>query len=127
MVMEMLQGEDLSARIHSQTRLLPLDACEIVYQAARGLEKAHAAKIIHRDLKPSNVFLVDTDDGEMFVKVLDFGIAKAIGDGERVSAVHTRVGSTVGTPQYMSPGAGGGARRPRRADRHLFRSARSSR
>jgi serine/threonine-protein kinase len=102
MVMEMLHGEDLSTRIHSQSRLLPRDACEIVYQAARGLEKAHQAKIIHRDLKPSNVFLVDTGDGEFFVKVLDFGIAKAMDERER-SHVHTRVGSTVGTPQYMSP------------------------
>ncbi len=102
MVMEMLEGEDLAARLRVGGALRPLDACEIVYQAARGLEQAHAAKVIHRDLKPSNIFLVRTRGDGLFAKVLDFGVAKATG-GDGRSLVLTRVGATVGTPQYMSP------------------------
>ena len=102
--MELLKGEDLEDRL-ARTGALPVrTACEIAFQAARGLERAHAANIAHRDLKPGNLFLVDSDDEEEFlVKVLDFGIAKLFDDFDSAGAKLTREGISLGTPQYMSP------------------------
>ena len=103
MVMELLRGEDLEARLARLGPLPPRMACEIAFQAARGLEKAHAANVAHRDLKPGNIFLVDSDEEDFLVKVLDFGIAKLFDEEGELSAKLTREGSTLGTPQYMSP------------------------
>ncbi|MFT3776431.1 MAG: serine/threonine-protein kinase [Minicystis sp.] len=99
-VMELLDGEDLSARLRRHKRLTLDQACVIIGQIARALDRAHAAGLVHRDLKPANVFLTRLDDEEI-VKVLDFGIAKALGD-------HGADGLTgddevLGTPPYMSP------------------------
>jgi serine/threonine-protein kinase len=99
--MELLEGEDLETYLAHEGKLAPRKACEAVYQAARGLEKAHAANIAHRDLKPANLFLVNSDEDEFLVKVLDFGIAKLFEDQDSLKL--TREGSTVGTPLYMSP------------------------
>jgi serine/threonine-protein kinase len=64
MVMEMLAGEDLSARIEKAGGKLPVeDASAIMLQTARGLAKAHAAGVVHRDLKPANLFLTAREDG----------------------------------------------------------------
>ena len=73
----------------------------IVAQLARALTKAHERGIVHRDIKPSNVFLCDAGGGDLFVKLLDFGIAK----GPEVGIVGstTRTGSFIGSPFYMSP------------------------
>ncbi len=101
-VMELLEGEDLEERLVRTGALPPRIACEIAFQAARGLEKAHAANVAHRDLKPGNIFLVDSDEDELLVKVLDFGIAKLVDDLE-ANAKLTRAGTALGTPQYMSP------------------------
>jgi eukaryotic-like serine/threonine-protein kinase len=99
-VMELLDGRDL--RDHLQLReVLPLpEAVDIVAQACRGLAKAHAAGIVHRDIKPDNLFLLEPD-GERFVKLLDFGVAKqqVADDVLRMTAT----GTMVGTPYYMSP------------------------
>ncbi len=73
-------------------------AARIGTQILKSLMEAHAKGIIHRDIKPSNVFLCDFSGERDFVKVLDFGIAKAA-DGQQV----TRGGSMLGTPAYMSP------------------------
>jgi serine/threonine protein kinase len=100
--MELLRGEDLEERLTRTGALPSRVACEVAYQAARGLEKAHASNIAHRDLKPGNIFLVDSDEEDFLVKVLDFGIAKLVGEIE-ASAKLTRAGTTLGTPQYMSP------------------------
>jgi serine/threonine-protein kinase len=66
-------------------------------QVARGLNAAHRLGMIHRDLKPDNIFLTTGDEGELIVKVVDFGIAKL-----RESASHTLTGTVLGTPAYMS-------------------------
>src|SRR5581483_4460383 len=67
------------------------------------LTRAHERGIVHRDIKPSNVFLVDAGGGELFVKLLDFGIAKASEAGAGTAAGNTRTGAFMGSPYYMSP------------------------
>jgi serine/threonine-protein kinase len=99
MVMELLHGEDLSTRLKRE-RPIPFDAvAQIVFQVCRVLGKAHPLGIVHRDIKPSNLFLLDAD-GEIFVKVLDFGVAKMGDDRENEL---TTTGVMVGTLVYMSP------------------------
>ena len=100
-VMELLHGEELSGRLEREGTL-PLEVvATVLHQAAKGLARAHQAGIVHRDIKPSNIFLVDNDDGEIFVKVLDFGIAKA--ENNTVPSSMTATGAMLGTPFYMSP------------------------
>jgi serine/threonine-protein kinase len=96
-VMELLEGEDLRQRLKRTGPLDLREAASIVTQVAKALNRAHQLGIVHRDIKPDNIFLLDMD-GELLVKVLDFGIAKSHAD------VHmTATGSMVGTPLYMSP------------------------
>jgi serine/threonine protein kinase len=96
-VMERLEGEDLSQRIDRGPMTIELWA-EVVSQACKGLAVAHAHGIIHRDVKPENVFLANVD-GELTVKLLDFGIAKHANTSFRA----TSTGLMMGTPLYMSP------------------------
>ena len=97
MVMELLQGEDLAARIERQGPLAADEAAELVLQACEGVAAAHALGIVHRDLKPENLFCAERADGTVCVKVLDFGISKL------PSMSMTRTDSIVGSPHYMSP------------------------
>ena len=99
-VMEYLEGKDLSHRLAEQRVLPPEEVATIITQVGKALSRAHAAGILHRDIKPENIFLCDQPDGEIFAKLLDFGIAKAL--DEAVDDT-TRTGSVVGTPSYMSP------------------------
>jgi len=108
MVIEYLEGEDLEARLAREKWVDVRDAATIGLQVARGLAKAHAAGIIHRDLKPANVFLTRRDDGSVLAKILDFGISKldpasSGGGGDAAEPTLTAHGTTLGTPQYMSP------------------------
>jgi serine/threonine protein kinase len=96
--MDLLEGEDLAARLERSGRLDPEATCRIVAEVARGLTRAHRAGIVHRDLKPANVFLSREEDGDV-AKILDFGIAKSDADCDRESDV----GLLFGTPDYMSP------------------------
>jgi predicted Ser/Thr protein kinase len=97
-VMEVLRGEDLARRLDRE-RPLPLAlTVHIVGQVCRALQHAHAAGVVHRDIKPANVFLTE-HDGEVYVKVLDFGIARF---NEGVTDA-TRTGVLLGTPAFMSP------------------------
>ncbi len=103
LVMELLEGESLSARIKRLSRLDEKSAIEIAMQTASGLGAAHAKGIIHRDLKPDNLFVIpeESDAARERVKILDFGIAKLhtmAGD-----SLKTRTGTLMGTPVYMSP------------------------
>src|SRR4051812_27378542 len=104
-VMELLEGENLAARLRTVGRLPIADARRVAAQTASALAAAHTAGIVHRDLKPDNLFLVpdDRDRSLELVKVLDFGIAKLGQQGSNVSSVRTRTGSVMGTPAYMSP------------------------
>lgn len=101
MVMEHLRGEDLQTRIERDKRLDVQTGVMIAHQIARGLAKAHAAGVVHRDLKPANVFLTTRDNGQLLVKLLDFGVSKLLADegGARI----TGSGAPIGTPLYMSP------------------------
>lgn len=100
-VMELLEGEDLGHRLETRGKLPPQDALSIVVQLARALGKAHERGIVHRDIKPNNIFLCDAGGGDVFVKLLDFGIAKA--ENLPLLSSTTRTGSIVGSPFYMSP------------------------
>jgi serine/threonine-protein kinase len=101
-VMELLEGATCEAYIAQKGRLSPEEAIPILRGVARALDAAHAAGIAHRDLKPENVFLVFDEDHGVFPKLLDFGIAKLLGDSGAASH-KTRTGTPMGTPSYMSP------------------------
>jgi serine/threonine-protein kinase len=100
-VMELLEGKDLEQHLSESGVLGAREVVGIVAQLARALAKAHERGIVHRDIKPSNVFLVDAGGGELFVKLLDFGIAK--GPEVGIIGSTTRTGAFVGSPYYMSP------------------------
>jgi eukaryotic-like serine/threonine-protein kinase len=104
-VMELLEGKDLSDYLKGRGRLPPGEVASIIKQVCKALGRAHDLGIIHRDIKPENIFLCDTDDDEPFVKLLDFGIAK---DADDISV--TTTGAAVGTPHYMSPEQAVGAK-----------------
>jgi len=101
MVMEYLQGEDLQELLQ-KLGPLPTDlALRIAAQACLGLQKAHEAGVVHRDIKPANIFITHRD-GEIVVKILDFGVAKVRAD-QINNADLTRTGSLLGTPYYVAP------------------------
>ncbi len=100
-VMEYLPGLTLQQRLDREGPLTFLEAAPIFAQACAALSAAHEHGIIHRDLKPDNIYLADERSGPPLVKLLDFGIAKLV--TQQSSAALTQVGSTVGTPLYMSP------------------------
>ena len=104
MVMEYLQGADLSARLRSSGPL-PIDqAVNFTLQACQALADAHAIGIIHRDIKPSNLFVIRKTDGNESVKVLDFGISKVTGAAAAGTDMGmTRTQTLMGSPLYMSP------------------------
>lgn len=100
-VMEHLEGHDLGAHIEKYGRMDPSAVVEVISQMSRALVRAHESGIVHRDIKPSNIFLCDAGDGQLFVKLLDFGIAKGV-EGNIMDS-KTRTGSLLGSPHYMSP------------------------
>jgi serine/threonine protein kinase len=99
LVMELLRGEDLAARILRMGRLSITETLTIVEHVSLALEKAHGAGIVHRDVKPENVFLAETPDG-IVAKLLDFGIAK---DASESEIGLTRADALMGSLPYMSP------------------------
>lgn len=100
LVMELLEGEPLSARI-ARGPLSNEQTIGCLLQACAGLADAHAQSIVHRDLKPDNLFLVKTPDGSLELKVLDFGIAKSLTPSNKRQL--TMAGGGVGSPSYMAP------------------------
>jgi len=100
-VMELLEGRDLAKYLAERRALSPQETVAIVDQLCRALERAHQKGIVHRDIKPENIFLCDVGHEEVFVKLLDFGIAKT-GDIPGVGSA-TKTGLAIGTPYYMSP------------------------
>jgi serine/threonine-protein kinase len=98
LVMELLEGRPLAARLAEGAALEPAAAARIVEQIAQALQAAHARGIVHRDLKPDNIMLLAADGVQDFVKVLDFGISQASWRPRLTDNLHV-----AGTPQYMSP------------------------
>jgi serine/threonine protein kinase len=101
LVMDLLEGETLTAKLTRQGTLSADEARAIFVPVVDALRAAHDVGIVHRDLKPENVFLARGPDGATQVKVVDFGIAKvgALADSPNV----TETGDLVGTPMYMAP------------------------
>jgi CheY-like chemotaxis protein len=103
LVMEFINGPSLADALKHES-LLPLDrAMRIFLQVCDGIEYAHANGIIHRDLKPSNLMLQQAANGEEIVRVVDFGIAKIIPQGDEEVERLTQTGEYFGTSYYMSP------------------------
>jgi eukaryotic-like serine/threonine-protein kinase len=103
MVLEYLDGSDLAHVLHAGGRLPVADVADYLLQAIEAVAHAHAQGIIHRDLKPSNLFLARRPDGTRRLKVLDFGISKALGATPGIAANVTRTNAMLGSPLYMSP------------------------
>jgi serine/threonine-protein kinase len=101
LVMEVLEGESLGARLEREQRIPWREALEIMRGVLLGLHHAHERGVVHRDIKPDNVFLT-RKGSELVVKILDFGIAKLFA-GTADDPASTRAGLTVGTPAYLSP------------------------
>jgi serine/threonine protein kinase len=121
LVMELMEGQDLSARLKSG-RIPEDEAVEIIRRIADGLNAAHRKGIVHRDLKPANVMI--TPDGT--VKILDFGLARAYTDdveegsdptfSPTITAAMTQAGTILGTAAYMAPEQARGKQVDNRAD-----------
>ncbi len=98
-VMELLEGEDLG-QVLERRGALPLSETAIILdQVSSGLAAAHASGLVHRDIKPENIFLLSGE--RPFVKILDFGVARATFEASINRLTHT--GGVIGTAHYMSP------------------------
>ncbi|MFN7944273.1 MAG: serine/threonine-protein kinase [Blastocatellia bacterium] len=104
--MEYVRGQSLREMLDRAGALPVSQAVEIARQCCAGLAAAHKLGIVHRDIKPDNI-MVTTEEGAMLVKVVDFGIARLAEPGH--DAHHTRAGTVIGTPEYMSPEQASGA------------------
>ncbi len=101
-VMELLDGEPLSALMKREGQLSVDQAEAVVRQTGKALARAHKLDIVHRDIKPENLFLEEDEDEDLFLlKVLDFGIAKQTNLAQPSNVTSTNM--MVGTPEYMSP------------------------
>lgn len=98
-VMELLEGEDLAARVRRAGPMSVDETSTLINQLCKALTKAHQMGIVHRDIKPSNIFLISADE-DLFTKLLDFGIAKYQASS---TPDLTSTREVVGTPLYMSP------------------------
>ena len=104
MVMEYLEGSDLSVILKAYGPMSVADAVTRVLEACEAIAEAHAAGIVHRDLKPANLFLTTAADGSPSTKVLDFGISKLMpAPGSDPGHNMTQTGAMLGSPLYMSP------------------------
>jgi serine/threonine-protein kinase len=112
-VMEYLAGESLKERIKRDGPFSLRQAAAVIEQAAAGVAHAHHQNVIHRDLKPHNIMLAEVD-GHEYVKVLDFGLVKALEQEDEEQLTST--GQVLGTPQYMPPEQAGGELVDQRSD-----------
>jgi serine/threonine-protein kinase len=108
-VMEYIDGSTLKELISTGRRLLPQRALEITAGVLNALDYSHQRGVVHRDIKPGNVMLTRNGD----VKVMDFGIARAVDDGQ---ATMTQASTVMGTAQYLSPEQGRGETADERSD-----------
>jgi serine/threonine-protein kinase len=106
MVMEFLDGEELRTVLKRDKTITPARLVRMMSQVAVGLDEAHRRQFVHRDLKPDNLFLCGSRDGDL-VKILDFGSVR-INKNRQMSKL-TSMGTTIGSPFYMSPEQAQGA------------------
>ena len=99
-VMEFLDGQSLADRM-KRGPFQADEARRLLRQICQALEAAHRQGIVHRDLKPDNIWIVQPQHGDSYAKLLDFGIAKLMGDADE--GQRTQTGIVMGTPAYMSP------------------------
>jgi serine/threonine protein kinase len=99
LAMEYLEGEELRMFLKREKKLSPALVVRLLSQLAIGLAQPHQLKLVHRDIKPDNVFLCHTDSGAI-VKLLDFGSVRDNSEGAKKLTV---IGTTIGSPFYMSP------------------------
>lgn len=99
LVMELVPGKSLANRIKSNGALSVEEALPVFERIAAGLAHAHSNGVLHRDIKPSNIMLTEGENGEIIVKIVDFGIARLIESDDRL----TISGANIGSPLYMSP------------------------
>ena len=117
LVMEHVRGRTLRAELNRSGPLSLEDAATLLDQVCGALSVAHGSGIVHRDLKPSNLLLVDQLDRSLYVKVADFGIAKALKSDLAVDRPEdTSDGWMLGSPAYMSPEQMGGGGVDARSD-----------
>jgi tetratricopeptide (TPR) repeat protein/serine/threonine protein kinase len=100
-VMELVKGVPIT-QFCDDNRLTPRERLQLFVDVCQAVQHAHQKGVIHRDIKPSNV-LVTSHDGTPVVKVIDFGIAKAVGQQLTDKTVYTQFAQLIGTPLYMSP------------------------
>jgi eukaryotic-like serine/threonine-protein kinase len=103
MVMEFLEGNDIADELRRHERLPIVEAVDFILQAIEALAEAHAGGVVHRDLKPGNLFLARRADGTRRVKVLDFGISKALTGSSVEELSLTKTAALIGSPLYMAP------------------------
>jgi serine/threonine protein kinase len=103
LVMDCLEGKNLSEILEKEERLSVDRAINIFRQTCHGLEHAHKNGILHRDLKPSNLVIIKGEDGTELVKIVDFGIAKLMPNAAMQQTRLTQTGDIFGSPLYMSP------------------------
>jgi len=113
LAMEFLSGSELTDVMRAEGPLGYKRVVKICLQVLKSLSEAHSKGLVHRDLKPDNIFLQDLHGEQDFVKVLDFGIAKALSDEQQDI---TSTGAVIGTPKYMSPEQARGQQVDQRTD-----------
>jgi hypothetical protein len=112
LVMELLDGLDLETLVERFGPVPPERAVHLLRQACESLAEAHTRGLVHRDIKPSNIFTCRMGLDVDFVKVLDFGLVKAVGEGGREATLLTAPDATTGTPAYIAPEVIRGDREP---------------
>jgi serine/threonine-protein kinase len=115
LVMELLEGRSLADALASDGPLPPARYLPIMAQICAGLAAVHRAGFVHRDLKPENVFLIDRGGNRDFVKLLDFGLVKAL-RGDIGASTATIEGTFMGSPAYASPEQSAGKAVDQRSD-----------
>lgn len=125
-IMDWIDGIGLSKKIRRDGPMNVGETISVILQVANALAHAHDHKVIHRDLKPENLMLTRDHEGKTSVRVVDFGIAKALAGGDSLSEEHaeqnitvqnlTQTGAIIGSPFYMSPEQGLGSPTDARSD-----------
>ena len=115
-VMELLDGVDADSLLRRFGPSPPERAIHLLRQICHSLSEAHSHGLVHRDIKPANIFLCRYGEDYDFVKVLDFGIVRAVRDPADANPVHTREDSVPGTPAFIAPEQALGAELDGRAD-----------